>query len=382
MKLTLPSASLRKTKVRFDCATKDSDEPPRKKPRLERSRLARCDSTFVSSRGGELRLVLKIEEGKVWESTPSSKKHDFLTESLERPVSLGRIIASHPSLLGEKVKRIIAVYIGYAMLHLEGWLGTAWTSDNVLFHKQASVIPLRPYILTHLRPSPEQPDIYDTRISDDAFDLLHPYPGLVALTTTLIELFMEATMSELATRYNIDHGDENANSRYTVAARVFDFCQNEICGLAATAIDKCLDVYFGSELEEGISHEEDMRKLIYSEIVRNLEDELAHGFGEQLVERLDELAPTMDMRKLGQEIEDVEARLPPLHGTGSVGRVSSRSPATERPYDNHSLAAIGLTSLDYLPRECVLPTAKDTPSDGFGSTFFDDAQTGASSTPT
>lgn len=83
-------------------------------------------------------------------------------------------------------------------------------------------------------------------------------------------------------------------------AGVFEFCKSDICQLTALAIDRCLDLDFGESVADKLSEDDISRRLIYKRVVFPQEIELSHGYGEGLVDRLDELTPSMDVHRLGQ----------------------------------------------------------------------------------
>lgn len=258
-------------------------------------------------------MNFKIEEDGLWEGPPAYRKRQFSSRSLLCPVSLGDMIELSSAALTERVKRIIAVYLGYAALYLDHLLCDDWTNSQVLFHRTgSSTLPLRPYIEKGLRsydeeltseglqPGTEELNSEGLQSETDDFDLLHPFPALVALATNLIELFMGAPMYQLArrcaTRYEQDQPTHN--SRYVMAAAVFNACKEDICELPASAISLCLDMTCDSPLDSPSM--EQRRRNVCKKVIRKLEEELARGYGQDLIDRLDELAPSIDLCSLGR----------------------------------------------------------------------------------
>ena len=257
------------------------------------------------------RLNLELEDGELYKT--QSTKTRFTSDELTNVVSLGQLISTGTTGLGEKVKRVLAVLLGYAVLHHYGgsWLGPSWGRDDVIFIKSATAIPLRPYMFTRVVrmaqtgpvTSNQEDDLDD--VNPDDFPM-HPYPDLVTLGTILLEVHTGKPIEVLAAELRIEE-EENINAKWSVADEVYKKILRDLPDNYSDAVNACLDPNFGSsanDLDGEESKEEDFRRLIYTNIVKPLEDELDQGFGKSIsVDDLDNVAETMDFGSWGQTFQ-------------------------------------------------------------------------------
>ena len=256
------------------------------------------------------RLNLELEDGELYKTQSSRTR--FTSNEFTNVISLGQLVSSGTVSLGEKVKRVIAVLISYAVLHHHGdsWLGPSWSRNDVYFMKSAAAISIRPYIFTRVRKlqteavTPDhKPDLDD--VDPDEIPI-HPHPDLISLGTILLELHSGKAIEVLAADLGIDEM-ENINARWSVAYEVYEKLKRDLPDNYSGAINASLDTNFGigaNRLEEEECKEEDFRRLIYNEVVRPLEDELDQGFGKSVsVEDLDSFAETMDFSGWGQTVQ-------------------------------------------------------------------------------
>ncbi|KAH8690608.1 hypothetical protein BGW36DRAFT_432404 [Talaromyces proteolyticus] len=284
------------------------------KQRNHRRRLAverLCEQIEKSKSKPSMRLNLAVEDGRLWKD--QSCMSVFPISRSDPPLSLEDIIISRPASLTEKVKRVLAVLLAYAILHLHGtpWLlRSRFNASNILFFRTSSAIPLKPYIHTDLMEmvhSSEEALIeagdLDDEIDPDDFPS-HPYPNIVMLAIMLMELYMIQPIQSLAEQagMELDNWSQvDENTRYAVAAAVFEKFRAEFPDNYREAVDRCLDPNIGIDQNDEELAEDGLRRLIYEDIVQPLEDELDQGFSNTVsIDNLDEVAQTLDLGSWGQ----------------------------------------------------------------------------------
>lgn len=257
------------------------------------------------------RLKFLVENDILWklQSEPSNA-----TAAITHAITLRELIEEQPPKLNEKTKCILAVLLGYTILHLHKtpWLNTSWGPDNILFLKTPSGTPLQPYIELRFgsniaNSTPNSTVSIDDIEDDDDVDpddfMSHPYPSLVAFGAMLIELHLVRGLQTIAKDYGL-HYDESMNdcAKYIATAAIFEKCKDVISEQTREAIDKCLNPNIdvddnGKQLD---AHE--LRSVIYKDIVSRLEYELEHRFSYIKVETLDTEAQKLDLVRWGQPI--------------------------------------------------------------------------------
>lgn len=247
----------------------------------------------------------------------------FHVDASGSTISFAEIIRSKGVCLTEKTKRIVAVLLGYAVLHLQGtqWMKPSWRPSEVVFYKSSSSIPLRPYIQISLA---DDPTDYSPRIAeapnedtndsdnddddDDNFGFSHPFPCLVTLAIMLMELYFSRPFGKFAAASldsDMDMDMIDSDGRYAIALQTFSKYAgaNEFTEEYRRAIDKCLDLNI--DHIDGIKlDEQGLRDVIYEEIVCRLENELEQGkwVDEKFIENLDNEAQRLDLANLGQPL--------------------------------------------------------------------------------
>lgn len=276
------------------------------------------------------RLELKVEKDKLLKLR--SEMSTFQIDREKPPVTLQNLITKDSQHLTVKIKRILAVLLSYAVLHLHGtaWLQSTWDSSKILFFRTtSSKIPLRPYIQTELGNTeqwgeesqphisnvgivtrddigPDELDMDDLDPDDlDPDDFEHPFPSLVTLAVILMELYLVAPFKELAKNRSLEVLG-GSRTRSLDVTLVFKEYKNEIPQNSKFyyAIDKCLDPRTWEDDNGQKLDNEVLRATIYKEVIRPLEDELCDGFSSITIEKLDEIAETLDVTNWGQVIHD------------------------------------------------------------------------------
>jgi hypothetical protein len=281
------------------------------------------------------RLELMVKRGQLLKLR--SERSCFRIDRKRPPVSLQQVIKDRSRPLTEKTKRIPAVLLSYAVLHLHGppWLQPTWDSSQILFFQTSSSrIPLRPFIpmplsgqdilADYLGPGCPTSDNFGsgTFASDefesddfgsddlDADDFEHPFPALANLAVMLMELYLATPFEKLARRCGFAlSGGAESRMRSLDAAVVFNEVKLEMPQKSQFyhAIDRCLDPKMWQD-ELGRNLDDDLlRTKVYQEVVGPLEDELCDAFHYITVEELDEIAQSVDIGSWGQTIQSQQA---------------------------------------------------------------------------
>ncbi|KAL2816180.1 purine and uridine phosphorylase [Aspergillus cavernicola] len=303
------SSPKRQQTVRFALPPEGDASNGGPRPRVAVKRL--CEQIAKMKQNPSMRMNLKVEEGRLWKE--QSSRSDLPISRSEPALSLEDIMRGYPTNLTEKVKRVLAVFISYSILHLRGtpWLhADRFKASNILFFRTASALPLKPYIHMELRDCDRDTISssggvagMDTEIDPDDLPL-HPYPELIMLAIILMELYMKQPIRELAERGGMvldDWDNIDGNTRYAVAVAAFEFFKAEFPDKYRGSVDKCLDPNIGLDRNDQELDDQGLKLTIYYNIIRPLEDELDSGFGDTLsVENLDDVAQTLDLRAWGQ----------------------------------------------------------------------------------
>lgn len=313
--------------------------PPRKTDYKPMPIKKLCEQIHKMQKNKSQRLELKVEKGRLLKLR--SEKSNFQIDRSKPPVSLQQLITQGSRHLTEKTKRILAVLMSYAVLHLHGtpWLQPSWDSSHILFFQTAALrIPLRPFIRTELSSSGDEghdvcsslreklqvrdideidpddldPDDFDPDDFDpedlDPDDFEHPFPSLVTLAVILMELYLATPFKTLASDRNIDIQDDTGSLKRSLdVASIFEECKHEIPQNSQFyyAIQKCLDPRTWEDENTGQRLDDDaLRVRMYQEVIRPLEDELCDGFNFITIEELDKIAESIDIASWGQMIQD------------------------------------------------------------------------------
>ncbi|KAE8168390.1 hypothetical protein BDV40DRAFT_294931 [Aspergillus tamarii] len=293
-------------KAKVTIAIHEQHQKPRKKRGSHRVPVSRlCD--HIKPRQIFCCLNLGVEDGQLWKFRSSDNR--LPTGAM--PISLEKVIEAHPTSLGDKIKRVLAVLLGYCILHLHGtpWLQPSYlNSSNILFLATPTSVPLRPFIHTEVEgnslSSEYSDELDESHDGVDPDDLpLHSHPSLVMLAILLMEVHMAMPILSLAGSPDIKWAplqSVDENSRYRIATEAFKKCASDFSDNYRGAVAKCLDPDIGFDSDDNELDEVDLKRLIYEEIVQRLEDELDQGFSETISsDNLDEVAPTLNLNSWG-----------------------------------------------------------------------------------
>lgn len=260
------------------------------------------------------RLKFLIENDILWKL--QSEPSNLTTDTTTRAITFQHLITEEASKLTEKTKRILAVLLGYAVLHLleTPWLNSSWGPGNILFLATSFGTPLKPYIQLQFGNDVDNKSENTTVDSenDEDFDpddlISHPYPSLVALAAMLIELHLARSLQEIAQVHDLEFDDDmNDCAKYIATATIFDKCKDDISEKTREAIDKCLDQNIGVDDNENELAIPELRSVIYKYVVSRLEYDLEHAYSYISIEALDMEAQKLDLTRWGQPIAHKKA---------------------------------------------------------------------------
>jgi len=288
-------------------------------------------------------------------------------DKTKSPISLHQLLEGGPRSFTERTRRVLAVILSFAVLHLHNthWLPPAWDSSNVLFFSTtSSTIPIKPFIqtpitdigshstlqdhITHagmdgsnaqdMDPDDIDPDDMDPDDMDPDDCISHQCPSLVALAIMLMEVYFATTFGDLADRYGVnveERGEVSSNLRYINANRVFQACKGEIPENSQFlyALEMCLDPAMWEDEDGEALDNATLRARIYEEVVLPLETELSEAYSSIPIEDLDTFAAQkLDLANWDQTIKAMGAQSALLQSLPDLRQpIRSPSPRTASP---------------------------------------------------
>lgn len=294
-------------------ATEPEIPGPKRQKTSRYMKITQLCQPIRKSRPSERRLQLRVDgQGRLLKLV--SNKCCFAVD--KPPISLQEFMLFRSRSFTDKTKRILAVLLSYAVLHLYGtaWLASHWDPSNVYFFTTTTAkIPLQPFIQASLAARSDTSSLLasslncDTNEQDpddiDPDDLLvHQCPTLVSLGVMLLELFLATPFEILAQKSGVYPANR---MNFTDADTVFQNYKAEIPRNSQFyyAVEKCLDPSVWEDEEAIRLDDHTMRKTIYQEVVQPLEDELIQGFGYISLDDLDQFAQNLDLDGWGQPIQ-------------------------------------------------------------------------------
>ncbi|KAL1860720.1 hypothetical protein Daus18300_009063 [Diaporthe australafricana] len=300
----------------------DGPAPPRQ-PRVQASRVQRLCVPIMNAKR-MMTVELKVtRERLLW---LPSKRSNRLVDLTKSPVSLHEFLRGGPRAFTDKTRRILAVLLSYAVLHLQDtpWLQPTWSSSDILFFRtKDSEIPLRPFLQTRLlrTESPEleadQAQAGDCDVEDefdpDDFDpddqMQHPCPTIVTLAIMLMEVYFVTPFDDIARQRDVEvASDASSLTRYIAASEIFEHCRDDMPDLFVYAVEKCLDRATWEDEESTKLDSHALRSKIYEEVVLPLENDLRMGYSSISIEDLDRFAGELDFSNWDQAIRNQQAQ--------------------------------------------------------------------------
>ncbi|PYH93866.1 hypothetical protein BO71DRAFT_484276 [Aspergillus ellipticus CBS 707.79] len=341
----------RMSRVRIE-APNDRRKDRRPSARLAINKL--CEQIDKIKSKPSWRLSMTLEDDMLWKAQSSRRNLSLKTSDV--PLSLEQIIKDHPANLTEKTNRVLAVLLGYTVLHLHGtpWLRhSSFTSSNILFLSTLKYIPLAPFI--HTRMDLDSTQVVDGEVLDDTSDAMdpddipiHPYPSIVMLAIMLKEVYTARPLESFFEPLEVlwDHLETlGENEHWEIAMDAFTRTKSEFSAKYRTAVAKCLDQDIAFDADDNLRDESDLELYIYEEIVQCLEDELDQSFGSSLpIDKLDEIAPTLDIRGWVQARSSVQAPSPKMENQEFHQRSSDNHPHNTSLLTRSSTMNSNLTS--------------------------------------
>lgn len=326
----------------------------RKRPQVKAMKVKRlCEPIEKMKKMTAHRLELKVTRGQLYKL--QSERSQFSIDKTKDAVSLEQFLRGGSRSFTERTRRILAVLLSYAVLHLHDtpWLRPTWSSSDILFfHTTTSAIPLRPFIQTQLSSLGSESsdtifrscvdeecgegDCYDEMDPDDIDpdDLVrHQCPSLVTLAVMLMEVYFVTPFEVLAKKYGVELGDSASDrATYLDVDMVFRACRDEIpenfqfhC-----AVEKCLDPTAWEDEEGNKLDDQSLKTRIYREVVRPLENELIQAYSSISIDDLDRFAQTLDFGSpWDQTILDLNQQTHALNPSETTEIHQSFSPSPE-----------------------------------------------------
>ncbi|KAI0101217.1 pfs domain-containing protein [Daldinia grandis] len=356
------------------------DEPhnpqaKRKKPQTPAMKVRRlCEPIVKIKKMTAHRLEFKVTRGHLYKL--QSERSQFLPDKTKDAVTLEQFLRGGSRSFTERTRRILAVLLSYAVLHLHDtpWLKPTWNSSDIIFFRTAtSAIPLRPFIQTRLsgldtNSSPfdycvntnrgcEQEDYACSDIDPDDIDpddlVRHQCPSLVTLAAMLMEVYFVTPFEMLARKYGVELEDASSGrTTYLDVDMVFRACRGEIPENFQfhSAVERCLDPTTWEDEDGNKLDDKILRTMIYQEVVRPLENELIQAYSSISIDDLDRFAQTLDFGSWDQTISDLSEQTQPTRSLSPSEAVDSLypfSPSPEPPLQYYSHYLNPLTNFQH-----------------------------------
>jgi hypothetical protein len=322
---------VKKRSVNFVEDTKEKDLKGKKPAFPQTMRVKKLCEPLIKRKPSD-RIRFKVDEtGQLLKLR--SDKGRFRTDETKEPISLQQVIQDTQRSLTDKIKRILAVLLSYAIFHLHGtpWLSSSWSSSNILFFRTTtSIIPIMPFLRTELSNGatlrnvtsqynesidnqldecnpdeldPDNVDLDDMSTDTDPDEVnLHQCPSLLTLGVVLLEIYLETPFEELAKKYDLA---TDITCPVSVSS-VFDKYKTEIPEDSQFyhAVEKCLDLTIWRDDQGERLDDLTLRSVIYQEVIQPLEENLSQGFSYIPIDQLDQFAQQIDFGDWGRRVAD------------------------------------------------------------------------------
>ncbi len=293
-------------------------------------------------RSHSLRFALR--KGKLWNQAPAEYVQGVPLPS--DPLSLEDFLSDvtlYPRLTDMTI-RILAVLLSHAVYHFHGtqWMPDGWGPDSILFFQVSSTIPIKPYIQVVLEDGLDPAGAALLPASHDSFldkYFYHPFPHLVMLGIMLMQIYLKKSLRSFLEEFGFqDSGTLSNGLKFQLAMQAFKKYDRTIIFSEKyySAIQKCLDPNIRRDMAGREIDDQDLREVIYDNIIGPLEEELLQGlFPTKDLLRLDAEAQKIDLGNWGQlipfplpERRTQSPAAPPIpRRPDTTGRASLRPPA-------------------------------------------------------
>ncbi|KAI1658708.1 pfs domain-containing protein [Daldinia decipiens] len=302
----------------------------RKKSQTPAMRVKRlCEPIVKIKKMTAHRLEFKVTRGRLYKL--QSERSQFLADKTKDAVTLEQFLRGGSRSFTERTRRILAILLSYAVLHLHDtpWLKPTWNSSDIIFFRTATTaIPLRPFIQTRLSDLETNSSLLDHCVKSnggceqenyecsdidpddiDPDDLVrHQCPSLVTLAAMLMEVYFVTPFEILAKKYGVELEEESSSrTTYLDVDMVFRACRDEIPENFQfhSAVERCLDPTTWEDEDGNKLDDKILRTRIYQEVVRPLENELIQTYSSISIDDLDRFAQTIDFGSWDQTISDL-----------------------------------------------------------------------------
>jgi hypothetical protein len=192
-------------------------------------------------------------------------------ESLQEQIDLKSLLSFQDKPWTEMSKWALAVILAYSLLYLysgsrvKGW----WRRENILFFKDGTHIPLRPFLGTSVSQSSVE--------ASEVTPIFHRHPEILELGAILLEIHLGQRLESF---FEDGRAITTNNDLWFSACAVFVKEKHEIISLAyRNAIEACLTPATFANTDSDVQK---LRSVLFQSIVRPLEEELARTFQERL----------------------------------------------------------------------------------------------------
>ncbi|KAH7022272.1 hypothetical protein EDB80DRAFT_4793 [Ilyonectria destructans] len=290
-----------------------------------------------------LRLDVILDHDVLHPSGLLPNERTFKPESLQEHIDLKSLLSFESKPWNLQSKWLLAVTLAYGLFYLYDGPRVKWRRENILFFKDGTHIPLRPFVSTSVSQSCEE-------ATDDG-PRFHRYPEIVELGVILLEIHLGQSLES----FSKDGRDITTDTKiWGRACLVYRKEAHRIESVQyRKAIEACLTPGTFAEIDSDVQK---LRSVLFQSVVRPLEEELARNFQDVLnPDNLDEEAEKCDLalsvpfsnRRSTSSSRCVRRRQDDLHVTSHYNAVLSLQPAGHAKADQ-TLVTSELTSLQPL----------------------------------
>lgn len=218
-------------------------------------------------------LELLLSKGSLWRIR-SEQRRKIVQD--EQPNMTLLDVLDRAKRLSLKDRLKLAVVLATALLHLKDsrWLADDWTKRSVAFMMLNGAVDVcRPYLAStfpsHAALAVDQPDL----------NLLHPSPALLGLGIMLLEIGMSTPIEQARSEEELVSGNISVNTDLFTAIRVLEQSEGDLHVKYRAAVHACLRCHFVPMDAAPDFDDEEIRRLVYVNVVQPLEMDLYEGWG-------------------------------------------------------------------------------------------------------
>ncbi|RDL36320.1 uncharacterized protein BP5553_05672 [Venustampulla echinocandica] len=224
-----------------------------------------------------VKLSLVIANDGVWKGRP--ERHQSFARSLQVRISLRQVLERELLTRKRTIAQVLAVVLANSALQLSGtpWLPASWGIDDIYFlGSENNAIALRPTILAPFVSGEVDTDEVNLTQLELATDLgsecIHPNRHILALGIVLLELFFKTPIQTFRMPEHLTAtGQVDANTDYWAATMAWEQEDWDVHDRYKEAVRSCL--YWPEDRESNFDSLS-LHKILYNEVVRELEEEL------------------------------------------------------------------------------------------------------------